>query len=148
MPSVIEELSGDSGELDKAHVERRVNDWQSRLLALYADLCAWLPPRLTPDTKSTVDMNEQLMKKFGVAATKLPILNIFDKQKRIARLVPDGLWIIGANGRLDLFTEDRQAIVVDRADNFEHPDWRIAPAAKRRDEKPLTAETWVKMLGL
>ncbi len=147
MPGVIDELSGDSGELDKAHVDRRVNDWKSRVSSLYHQLCGWLPAHLSADTKHTVRMYEDLMKKYGVTATELPVLNIYDQGKWIARLVPRGLWIIGANGRLDLFTSNKQAIVVDRAKNFETPNWLIAPADKRRDVKPLTADTWLKAIG-
>jgi hypothetical protein len=136
MPGVIEELSGDSGELDKARIDLRVEDWKARVSSLYDQVRKWLPTQLSADTQHTVRMYEDLMKKYGVAATELPVLNIYDQGKWIAKLAPRGLWIIGANGRLDLFTKDKQAIVVDRAENFESPNWQIAPADKRRDVKP------------
>ncbi|HMK89385.1 MAG TPA: hypothetical protein VK446_07110 [Methylocystis sp.] len=148
MASVIEELSGDSGELDAAHVKRRVEDWRLRVSGLYDQVQAWLPSRLSTDTSQTVRMYEDVMKKFGVPAMELPVLNIYDRDDWVAKLVPRGLWIIGANGRLDLFTRDNQAIVVDKAENFESPSWQIAPANKRRNSKPLTSDMWIKAIGL
>jgi hypothetical protein len=148
MSGVIEELSGDSGELSKPYIERRVNDWRSRVLMLYEQLRSWLPPQLSAETKSTVRIWERLMKEYEVAAIELPVLNIYCENHWIAKLVPRGLWIIGANGRLDLFTKNNQAIVVDRAGSFETPNWQIAPAYKRRKATPLTEETWLKVLDV
>lgn len=148
MPNVIQELSSDSGELNGAQVGRRVNDWQSRVSALYDQLCEWLPKHLRTDRQSTVPMHEDLMKKYGVPETELPILNIYNDDRWVAKVVPRGLWIIGANGRLDLFAQNAQWIIVDRAENFETPIWQIAPADSRRKIEPLTHDIWLKAVGL
>jgi hypothetical protein len=148
MHDVVEELSGESGELSKERVERRVADWKQRISSLYRDLEEWLPEGFSAESDDSVGMNEELMKKYAVESTKLPILKIYRGESSIASLTPRGLWIIGANGRLDLFIQSNQWIVVDKAEIFESPDWQIAPANERRALRPLNAEAWANALGV
>lgn len=147
MSGVIEELSRSGGDLDQARVAGRVQDWRARISGLYDQLRAWLPARFSADAKQSVLMNEELMREYNVAPAEIPLLTVFENGERVAKLVPRGLWIIGSNGRLDLFTRTSQWIVVDRSENFATRVWQIAPADHRRNSEPLTAETWLRALG-
>ena len=93
-------------------------------------------------------MHEELMKEYGVPSTAVPILVITDRGKQIAKIVPRGLWIIGLNGRLDLYSGSGHFIVLDRAPNFSPPDWHIAPAEKRRELQPMAADILRKVLAV
>lgn len=148
MSDVIQELSAEAGELSEVRIIQRVDDWKNRIAALYEQVCTWLPSDMSADKHSTLPMHEDLMKKYDVGETEVPILNIYQHGKWIAKLVPRGLWIIGANGRLDLFARNGQWVLVDRAENFQGPDWQIAPAEHRRSVEPLTREALHKALGL
>ena len=72
------------------------------------------------------------MQKFGVPATKQPTLRL-DGDHRYALFKPTGLWVIGANGRLDLYTSKGTFIIVDLAERGAAPRWTIFRASKKRD---------------
>lgn len=139
MPYVLEETT--SQEIDRNHVMRRVDDWVDRVSALYADICRWLPAGWTAQKSGSVRMHEPLMQKFDLPARDLPVLE-FSSGERSARLEPRGLWIIGANGRLDLFAGAHHYMIVDTAENLQPPQWQIAPFSDRRQLKPLNSSTF------
>jgi hypothetical protein len=81
-------------------------------------------------------MHEEMMRRFDVAARHLPVLEILREGRLVATLEPRGLWITGANGRVDLVGNGRHYLLVDVAENFAQSDWRISPLAQRlRREK-------------
>jgi hypothetical protein len=71
-------------------------------------------------------MHEELMKTLKVPPRDLPILDLFKHGNPAASVEPRGLWIIGANGRLDLITGNEHYIIVDKAENFQDPRWSIS----------------------
>lgn len=140
MPSVIEELTSEDVTLDAAHIRERVADWRRRLSNLYGDIAGWLSD-FTSDQTDDVEMHEELMQRYGVPPIRLPILRLSDGRDELARFVPRGLWIIGANGRVNLFAQNGQFVIIDRADYYSPPRWEIAPSLHRRDTQPLSRET-------
>ncbi len=139
MSGVLEETT--TREIEKAHVERRVEEWAERIDALYRQIEGWLAEGWTARRVGKVHMHEQLMQKFGLPARDLAVLELYHNGEPSARVEPRGLWIIGANGRLDLFHGSDQYVIVDSAENFEPPDWRIASLSDRGDARPLSRET-------
>ena len=91
MQSVLEELSEEGGELDRAHIVARVEDWKLRLTRLYAQLQQWLPADMSAHTLKSVRMNEKLMQHYNVEETSLPVLNISQCGDSIATLTPRGI---------------------------------------------------------
>lgn len=144
MAGVLEETT--TRELDKAHIERRVNDWANRVDELYREIENWLPSGWTARRRGAIRMHEELMQKFGVPARDLPVLELLQQNAVKGRIEPRGLWIIGANGRLDLFRDSRHYVIVDSADNFERARWQIAPLSDRRKLKPLTRDSLASVL--
>jgi len=130
----------------RQHVEQRVSDWASRINALYKQVEPWLPAGWTAERRGTVQMHEELMRKFHVPSRDLPILNISHDGADAGRIEPRGLWIIGANGRLDFFGRTDQYVIVDTAENFAPPLWHIARLADRNNLQPFTKENFVKAL--
>jgi hypothetical protein len=141
---VLEETT--SQDLDRDHITRRVDDWAKRIDSLYWQVAGWLPAGWTADRQGRVEMHEKLMQRFAVPARQLPVLQLWYQDHPAARIEPRGLWIIGTNGRLDFFTRSGQYIIIDSADNFASPDWRIAPLSDRRTQKPLDQETLTSAL--
>jgi len=144
MPSVLEEVTSPS--LDRTQIERRVEDWASRIDRLYAQLEKWLPAGWTADRTSTIRMHEELMRTVGLGPRHLPVLRLFHNGELAGRIEPRGLWIIGVNGRLDFFRGSDHFVILDTAGNLEPPNWRMAPLADRSRMSPLDRQTFVDAL--
>ena len=138
---VAEELIDSDERVDRDYVERRLDDWRQRLDSIYASIGGWLPPAWSIVDGGSVTIHEELMEKYDVAERRLPAKALLRDGRPAGRLLPRGLWIIGANGRLDLILSARHSIIVDRAQSFERPQWTIMPLRDRLDSRPLTAET-------
>lgn len=82
------------------------------------------------------------MKSTGVAAKKLVSLEIFDGSRRIGGLKPIALWVIGANGRIDVDSPSGSYTIVDIAKNFDPPKWEIVPIAGPRKPEGLSRKTF------
>jgi hypothetical protein len=128
-------LSDLTQDVTAEYVRRRVEDWERRVIVLYDLLEDWLPPECTASRTRAVLMNEELMQRFGIAARNLPILDIAKGTRRFASIIPHGLWIIGANGRLDLRSEKGMFIIIDRSHAFDIPSWHMASLADRQYER-------------
>ena len=139
MPRVLEETT--NPQIDQAHIQRRVKDWQDRIDTLYQQIESWLPSGWTAQKAGTVTMHEELMRKFHVPAQNLPVLQLYDHGTPSVRIEPRGLWIIGANGRLDLLKGNNHYVIVDAAENFARPDWQIAPLSDRRKLQTFDAQS-------
>lgn len=133
---VLEELTEFEPKIDKEHVERRVQDWESRVESLYGKIIDWLPASWEGTNVGSVLLDEEMMRKFGVKGRKLPSLCLRRSTGEEVRIEPRGLWIIGANGRLDLVRSPAHYIIVDQSGIFERPVWTIASLENRLDRRP------------
>jgi hypothetical protein len=144
LTTVLEEVTEPS--IDRAHVARRIDDWAERIDRLYAQLEQWLPPGWTADRSRNVRMHEPLMEKFDIAPRNLPVLTLLHQGEPAARVAPRGLWIVGINGRLDLYRGDKHFTIIDTAENLTPSAWHIAPYSNRHDSRPLNRETFAAAL--
>ena len=133
-------------QLSPDYVNKRIDDWIARVDALYRMIEHWLPEGWTARRIETVFMDEELMRKAGVGPRKLPVLSLSSPKEAVARIEPQGLWIIGANGRVDLRGRKGTFIILDSADTFAKPEWRIAPISNRTRIKALDEESFRKAL--
>ena len=140
MRTVLEDVASES--IDAEHVRRRVDDCEERLGGLFAAIGGWLPDGREARQGAPAVMDEELMRRFGVAAKRMPTLDLEDRTGHVARLVPRGLWIIGSNGRVDLKRDGRRYLIVDMAESFEAPDWQAA-SAERRCSREAVSEDWL-----
>lgn len=121
-------------KIDKQHVVKRVKDWEKRVSELYTTISSWLAGseyslRFGPK----ILMYEELMQQFNVPATNLPTADIYDSTTCILTLKPKGLWIIGANGRIDILSHKTNYLLIDYAEQFRKPDWRIVNSKKNTE---------------
>ena len=144
MSGVLEETT--SREIDKDHVVRRVDDWVGRIDRLYRQIEEWLSSGWTASRVGAVRMHEEIMQKFDVPARNLPVMELSCNGKAFARIEPRSLWIIGADGRLDMFVGPVHDVIIDSAENFEPADWQIAPLSDRRNLRPLNRQTLSEVL--
>ena len=143
MKTVLEEVTSDT--IDAQHVRRRVDDWEERLDDLYARFGEWLPDGWKARRGVPVLMHEKLMQKFGVAARRLPTLELHGRGGQVVKLGPHALWIIGNNGRVDLKCDGRYYYIIDLAENFARADWEVCPADRRRDVEPVSRD-WLRRI--
>lgn len=109
----------------REHVEDRVDEWRQRLHDLFSDIGSWARARgWRVDDSGRVPMHEQLMQQFDMPATDQPILRL-DRAQVYALFKPKALWVIGANGRIDLFTSRGAFTIVDLAEAGEAPRWTV-----------------------
>jgi hypothetical protein len=122
------------GVFDRARVLEEVEDWISRVLALYKNVQAWLSDR--PDVRCeqtrSVTMSEELMQKFAVTDRDIPVLDVLEADQVIASFVPRGLWLIGSWGRIDVITRDLTQVLVALGGPAKL-EWKlVSPGAKQR----------------
>ena len=87
------------------------------------------------------------MRKFGVAPASVSSLTFAHESGAKATLIPIGLWVIGANGRLDLTANGQRYLVLDLADSFTCPDWRVCSSQDRWNREPFTPD-WLNRILL
>jgi hypothetical protein len=127
----------------RKQVEDRVEDWRKRLQSLRSLMEKWLQG---PEFRAlhTVDqpparMFEDIMRRFDVPPSDVPVFEIRDGSRRVMRVQPKGLWVIGANGRVDLITKAAAPILVDKSEPLsDRSNWQIYDARDRVHSVPLT----------
>ena len=145
MRTVLEEELSDT--IDAAHIRRRVDDWESRVKALFKEIVSWLPQGWEARPGTPVRMFEEMMQKHGVGERFVPTLELRSQSGHCARLEPRALWIIGSNGRVDLKHAGSRYLIVDQAKNLEEPDWQVVNAQDRWELEPLTRD-WLQRILL
>lgn len=128
-------------------VKDRVDDWIERLKCLRNTMESWLPNGYHISERPPVRMYEELMQKFNVSPVDAPAFDILQGNERILRVQPIGLWIIGANGRVDLINATTSYILVDRAESFQSPSWHYYSSKDRKSPTPFDKERFISLLS-
>lgn len=114
------------GKLDSAHVEQRAKKWISDVSQLFDQAASWATAlRFTTEHKPYTPMHEELMQRFGVKSLPQTLLAISKGKTVVATLIPIGLWVIGANGRIDLLTVKQNFMLINAAPYPDAADWKI-----------------------
>lgn len=128
-------------------VEDSVDDWLKRLETLKITMQGWLPNGMQIVARPPAKMYEEMMIKFGVPPADMPTFDVREGDKRIMRVQPKGLWIIGANGRVDLITPAASYILVDKAERLSKPsDWQYYTSTNKQQPTPLDETQFVSLL--
>lgn len=136
-------------DVDAKRVKHRVTDWVSRLERLYAQLDEWVQE--VPDVRVERDTMQQviepLMERFSVPPRDVPAYSVFVSKKYRIAFVPSALWIMGANGRVNVTTNARQHILVDLGgENGAPSEWHLVGADADKPLVPFTREAFLKLL--
>jgi hypothetical protein len=130
--------NGDYGNRQHEIVDKSVRDWIDRLTKLKTMMKGWLPTDMSIVDRLPTPMNEERMKSFDVPPAQMPTFEVHRGVARIMRVQPKGLWIIGANGRVDLTTAKASYILVDKSEPLSGaPDWHYYASANGRQSTPL-----------
>ena len=133
-------------KVDKRQIERQVSDWKRRVAKLYSEISTWLKnTEYTLKNGHKLIMYEELMAQFGIPSTEIDTMDIYNGKSFILTLKPKGLWIIGANGRVDILTTNGNYMLVDKAEHFAPPQWKLFNGDKKNGVE-FSKETFIKLL--
>jgi hypothetical protein len=90
-------------------------------------------------------MREEMMERFGVAERKQPTLSVRSPTGGEIWIKPKGLWVIGANGRVDIYSRKGAFTLVDVADTFQMPQWVLHRIGKT-DGQPFNPQQLADMV--
>lgn len=114
----------DEPELTAEYVSRRVDDWLRRLDGLFEDIKTWAKANgWTVEDGAPIPMHEEPMERLAVRERQQPTLSVRSPEGAEIWIKPKGLWVIGANGRVDMYSRKGAFALVDVADEFETPRW-------------------------
>lgn len=121
----VEEIEVARSDLDPEYIQRRIGDWKRRVDTVFAMIKKWAANRgATVEDMPATEMNEDILRRHHVEPYAMSSL-IVRKDKHIIKVIPRGLWTIGGNGRIDLITTTGLYALVDFAEPFTAPDWKI-----------------------
>jgi len=133
-------------KVDKAHVEKRVKDWKKRISDLYAAVKDWTRhTEYSLKTGGKLTIYEELMAQFNVHPAQVDTADIYKEERIILTIKPKGLWIIGANGIIDILSAKGSYIIVDIAEQFKTPKWKLFNGDKRNGVD-LTKQSFLNLL--
>jgi hypothetical protein len=126
----------------------RIEDWVSRLNLLYDMLDDWvtLIPHDRVERKPIQQTIEPFMRQSGIAPRDVPMYTIFHGKKRIA-FVPSVLWAPGTNGRINIATNKKQHILIDRGDSDHGSKWRLVVDDFKRLLVPFNKTEFAKLMA-
>ena len=134
------ELLDDGEQVTREHVQARVENWQSRIREFYSLIRAWAEKNdWKVNDSGRVEMLEELMQEYEIPPAEQPVLRL-DRGAQFALFFPKGLWVIGANGRIDLITPKGSFIIVDLANQFAEPKWMIFRTEPNSKGKPFSPD--------
>jgi hypothetical protein len=146
-PLDVWEFNEDGSTFHRVDVLKRVENWAERVRALYDQVVPWAANAgLKTDQSRKVLMSEELMQQFAVPDRELPVLDILKADQTVASFVPVGLWLIGANGRIDIVTLSGSYALIDRAKELSKPDW-VVLGAGRREFKSFDETEFGRLVG-
>ena len=147
-----EPIDYNDSNLSTADLAKRIDDWMDRLGQLRQLVDEWVSQSpgnsLRVAEAPAVPMREQLMQQHHMPERSMPAFRVMKGDKQLALFRPAGLWVTGANGRVDVFTEKAAPILVDSAPNFEKPDWKVYMSKSPRDAIEFNQESFYSILGL
>ncbi|HEX4796004.1 MAG TPA: hypothetical protein VH370_19610 [Humisphaera sp.] len=135
-------------QISPTRVVERIDDWIVRLNDLYDTLDTWLEtiPHDRVVRSAVRQTIEPQMRRSKVAPRKLPTYTIFRNGNRIA-FVPSVLWMAGANGRIDVTTDSREHILVDRGTDEHVGKWQIVVDDYKRLLIPFNKAQLARLVG-
>jgi hypothetical protein len=138
--------------VDAAHVRARLQDWKIRVDRLYDFIESVLGTRYNYDRTEKQHIAEEQVQRAGLREDQVPVLDVLCIEHPSgtprAKLVPRGLWIIGANGRIEfrvLRSDNRLKLyyIVDTSlplSGAEKAEWHLIDPSNVLEEHPLTEQ--------
>jgi hypothetical protein len=134
--------------INKTDIEKRIDEWIKRLNCLFDQIDLWIKSLSNYEGKKSkaFQIQEELMVRFNVKPKEVPCYTIFFQGQKCAIFIPNALWIIGADGRINLTVNEKQYILLDLRSNRTGPSkWNLVTPNIRHIHMPFNKNT---LLGL
>jgi hypothetical protein len=132
-------MSKDEKKLTEKDIRKSVDDWEQRINDLYTFIENSFNGYIEIECKKDkcMTMYEELMQKFGIEKREIPMLEVYKNRNLIIKFKPIGLWVIGANGRIDILTHLGSYILADiSVKKAKKSDWIVySPDNRQKGEK-------------
>ena len=137
-------------KVTKTYVHKRLRDWERRIMALFKQIGEWAAKEWGEGSVvwgERLQRNEHMMQQFGVPPRRLPTVEV-RTGKRTVTFLPSCLWIIGANGRVDVIAGPSSYMIVDMAGEDGRPsEWQISNPDSRIVLEPFTRDVFRRITG-
>jgi hypothetical protein len=145
--------------VNPAHVLARLRDWKERTSRLFDLIQNALGRQFTFDRTGKQQSAEEPVQRAGLSKDQVPALDILRIERPPgtlhATIIPRGLWIIGANGRLDLRVlgtgnKQTQYFLVDKSpplSGADNAEWYIVDPSDKLEQRPLTEQVIHEVIG-
>src|SRR5437764_987893 len=129
-------------------VAERIDDWVGRLNRLYDKLDEWLAsiPHDRVRRETLKQPVEPPMRRVKVAPRDVPTYTILKGNKRVT-FVPSALWVPGANGRVNVTTNAKQHVLVDRGAGRNGSSWQLVVDNLERPLVPFSKTQLLRLLA-
>ncbi|MCA9814147.1 MAG: hypothetical protein KC652_03465 [Cyanobacteria bacterium HKST-UBA01] len=116
-------------------VSERVRDWIQRLEKLQETVTTWVCNSgiegLTVERAEPCPMQEELMVNHNVQTAEMPSFRVLRNRSQVALFRPKALWVVGANGRVDIVTQKGAPMLVDTSEPMTPKShWKLYPTGK------------------
>lgn len=135
-------------KITKENVELRIHEWIVQLNSLFDKIEEWIQafPDYRVKREQTTQRIEELMQRYGVKPREVPILKILSERQTIS-FVPSAIWIIGADGRVNITTNRKQyGLVYTRKPRSRIRNWFLVSPDPSRALMPFDERTFLKLL--
>ena len=133
--------------IESGYIQKRVDDWKNRVDDLFKNVNNWIlqKPNYTCKYGPQTTVYEDMMNTFEIPQQNLNTLDVLLNQKIILAFKPKGLWVLGANGRIDIISAKGSYIIVDLAEQLQTPKWQIY-SADRKNKSSFNQEVFFQVL--
>lgn len=143
--------------LDRERVLARLGDWRDRVHRLYDEIETGLGTGYVYDRTGKHISQEDIVQRAGLTQSEVPPIDVLriegPHRRALAIFQPRHLWMIGANGRIDLFVTPkvgvgrRHFMLIDVSRPLTAPaDWRLVSPAERLDQPPFSVRRLHELL--
>lgn len=129
----------------------RVQNWLKRLRNLQSIVTRWVREsgmeELTIENAEPCLMREEFMVRYKVPDTKMPSFKVLRNRTQVALFRPKALWVVGANGRVDIVTKSGAPMLVDVSEPMSaESHWKLYPTGKTNAVE-FTEEQFFKLIS-
>jgi hypothetical protein len=139
---------------DREGTLRRLHDWRNRVHALFNEVQANLNAPYTSDRSGKQRSLEARVQQAGLTEDEVPEVDVLRIKRNghvVAQFVPRMLWMIGANGRIDLHVASPHAgrlfMLFDHSAPFANrSNWRLVRPTDMMAQPPFHPELFHELL--